>query len=184
VKKIINLFGGPGIGKSTTAALLYAISKQRHINAELVREYIKNWIWEGRKIQDGDQIYIAAKQSRLERICFKDADLIVTDSPLMLGEFYEKKHDVNYPVVEHIIKKQEEIAKSMGWSYTNVLLHRSDNPYNPIGRIHSEQEAHECDKEILQMLEDKGVEITHVSVGPKVAETILESIIGTNNESI
>ena len=45
---VINLYGGPGTGKSTTAAHVFALLKQRDVNAELVREYAKDIVWEGR----------------------------------------------------------------------------------------------------------------------------------------
>ncbi len=45
---IINLYGGPGAGKSTSAAYLYYLLKCQQENVELVREYVKKWAWENR----------------------------------------------------------------------------------------------------------------------------------------
>ena len=39
--KVINLWGGPGCGKSTTAAGLFSIMKMRGHKVELVTEYAK-----------------------------------------------------------------------------------------------------------------------------------------------
>ena len=52
--QIISLHSGPGTGKSTSAAQLFAELKQRHCSVELVREYVKKWAWEGRKISGFD----------------------------------------------------------------------------------------------------------------------------------
>ena len=43
---VINLFGGPGCGKSTIAAELFAILKKQGYEVELVTEYAKDKVWE------------------------------------------------------------------------------------------------------------------------------------------
>ena len=43
---VINLFGGPGCGKSTIAALLFGKLKQNGINCEMALEYAKDKVWE------------------------------------------------------------------------------------------------------------------------------------------
>ena len=68
MKVIVCLYGGPGTGKSTTGAALYARFKQADYNAEMNREYIKEWVWEGREVKPGDQTYFFAKQARKERL--------------------------------------------------------------------------------------------------------------------
>jgi tRNA uridine 5-carbamoylmethylation protein Kti12 len=94
MKRIICLWGGPGTGKTTTAASLFAELKKRGYNAELNREYIKDWVWEKRELIDGDQVYITAKQARKERIYMKQGlDFIITDSPLSLTTFYGNIYD-------------------------------------------------------------------------------------------
>lgn len=46
--RVITLWGGPGSGKSTMAAEIYARLKRQLCNVEMVREYVKGWAWEGR----------------------------------------------------------------------------------------------------------------------------------------
>lgn len=60
--KIINLFGGPGVGKSTLAATTFAHMKQEGYSVELVTEYAKQLTWEGRTNALSNQIYVFAKQ--------------------------------------------------------------------------------------------------------------------------
>ena len=79
MKKIVCLYGGPGSGKSTTCAGLFYKLKLLGYNGEMLREYVKDWVWEGRKIHPGDQPYFFAKQSRKERIYVNnDLDFIVS----------------------------------------------------------------------------------------------------------
>lgn len=175
MKKIVYLYGGPGTGKSTTAAHLFALAKQDGINAELVSEYIKGWVWEGREIKQGDQIYIAAKQSRKERVCFDAVDLIVSDSPMYLSQFYEEKYDDTHSVSKHIIKKHMELADRAGFEFIHVFLNRK-KVYNPKGRYQNEAEAIVCDKEIKELLISEGLDFISVDADNDAAAGILNFI--------
>lgn len=177
MKKIVYLYGGPGTGKSTTAAHLFALAKQDGINAELVREYIKDWVWEGREVRPGDQPYIASKQSRKERICFGSVDLIVSDSPMYLGQFYEEKYDDSYHVVKHIIAKHMEFAAMDGYEFVHVFLKRLKG-YNPLGRYHNEAEAIECDSEIRDLLIRESIKFIDIDADAHAAQKILDIIKG------
>jgi len=42
---IVDFFAGPGAGKSTTAADVFAKLKWRGVNAELIGEYAKDLTW-------------------------------------------------------------------------------------------------------------------------------------------
>ena len=42
---IINLIGGPGIGKTTIASMLFANMKLQKKSVEFVQEYAKNLVW-------------------------------------------------------------------------------------------------------------------------------------------
>src|SRR4051812_46140966 len=88
--KVINLFGGSGLGKSTTAAGLFYEMKLRGIHCELIREYVKQWAWDGTKIGPMDQVYIFGKQAEAESRIYGKVDIAVTDSPLLLSPIYEQ----------------------------------------------------------------------------------------------
>lgn len=55
---IINICGGPGIGKSATAAKLFAKLKEGGVNAGLVTEYVKQWAWEYRAPFNYSQFFV------------------------------------------------------------------------------------------------------------------------------
>ena len=85
---VINLFGAPGAGKSTGAAIVFSKLKMMGINAELVTEFAKDKTWEHNATALGCQEYVFGKQSyRLAR-CKEDVDVIITDSPLPLSILY------------------------------------------------------------------------------------------------
>ena len=88
---IINLYCGPGGGKSTTSAFLFYLLKSSGLNAEMVREYVKEWAWEGRVPSAFDQIYLLGKQVRKESMLLGKVDYVVTDCPVLIGSLYAQK---------------------------------------------------------------------------------------------
>lgn len=77
----INLFGGPGTGKSTAAASLFAEMKKKGMDVELVTEVAKDFVWEERQKTLEIQPYITVKQYRnLFRLKGK-VDYVITDAP-------------------------------------------------------------------------------------------------------
>ena len=62
---LINLFGGPGIGKTVLSADLFSILSKLGHNTELILEYAKSCYYENRmNILKEDQLYLLAKQHR------------------------------------------------------------------------------------------------------------------------
>lgn len=143
---IINVYGGPSIGKSSTASFMYYLLKSRGLNAELVREYVKNWAWEKRNIGPYDQFYFMGKQSHYESALYGKVDWIVTDSPLMLCATYAARY--NTPPVANGIKeavlsfyKQCDLDN---YRHHHIVLQRS-RPYVQAGRFETEAQAQEID---------------------------------------
>lgn len=150
--KVINLFGEPSVGKSTTAAGLFFLMKQKGFNVELINEYAKQCVWEDRIKTLDDQLYITAKQNhQLERLRGK-VEFVITDSPLILGILYSRSSN-QFPSFHKLIK---EVFDS--YENTNILLKRS-KPYNPIGRMQNEKQAAEV-RELLINLK-KALKIEH-----------------------
>ena len=56
-----NLFGSPGSGKSTMAALVFSRLKMLNINCELVTEFAKDKVWENNNTALANQLYVFAK---------------------------------------------------------------------------------------------------------------------------
>jgi nicotinamide riboside kinase len=182
MKKIICLYGGPGSGKSTTAAGLFYHLKMMGYNCELNREYVKDWVWEGRKYDDGDQTYFFAKQSRKERILIRNGlDFIITDSPLILTHFYGLKYDwleQNFNTSEIMLKHHHAYCKKYGYTIEHFILERNKG-YNPAGRNQNEEEAKQFDLEIRDLLDSKSIKYTIVR--GETVHQILEKL-GLNAE--
>ena len=85
---IVNLFGGPSIGKSTTAAGVFTLLKMNDVNAELVTEFAKDLTWEDRQLALNNQYYVWAKQyHKLHRV-IDQVDIVITDGPLIFSLIY------------------------------------------------------------------------------------------------
>jgi nicotinamide riboside kinase len=147
---VINLFGAPGSGKSTLAADLFSEMKKHDYQVEMVREWVKLWAWEGKQIDYADQVIVFGNQVHEETSLYGKADVIITDSPLILSAFYEA---VNYKS-HHLLAAAENImrlAKLDNVEYWNLLVKR-DWPYQANGRFQTEEEAKVLEKKMVQFL--------------------------------
>lgn len=166
IKRIICLYGGPGSGKSTTCAGLFYLLKSHGFDAEMNREYVKNWVWEERNIQNGDQTYFFSKMARNERIFMKNnLQFIITDSPLVLTHYYGLRYDKfeqlsNTSLV--MLKHHHVACKELGYKVEHYFIARKKE-YNPNGRLQTLKEAQQIDDELKGFLTDLG--ITYKTVG-------------------
>jgi nicotinamide riboside kinase len=180
MKKIICLWGGPGTGKSLVCAGLYRHFKSLHLNVEMNREYIKDWVWEGREILPGDQIYITAKQARKEVLYMrKNMDIIITDSPLALTTYYGNlydKYEKDGNACKAIVKQHHMICKDLGYKIDHFFLNRT-KPYNPVGRLQDEKTALEYDKKIKIFLDEYPINYKTVICDDEVENSITKLIL-------
>lgn len=176
---IINLVCGPGGGKSTSAAYLFADLKSRNFNAELVREYAKDWAWERRGINTYDQFYLTGKQIRKESMLYGKVDYIVTDAPVMLCYFYANEYSP--PEVKlaskYMVQGFYNQARADGHQHHFVYLKRS-KPYNPAGRFQDEEEARKLDDRMRVTVEAmSGGEMPVIETSQEALAWYLEDLL-------
>jgi hypothetical protein len=149
---VINLFGGSGCGKSTTAASLFSRMKLAGTHVELVREYVKYWAWNDRKIREWDQLYLLGKQSAYESMLYGKVDYIVTDSPILLaGVYQEFRSNGEDSYVSNAAQAFMAHAEEQGVTYKNFFLKRN-KPFDPRGRYETENQAKEVDRFVYDYL--------------------------------
>lgn len=162
---VINLFAGPGAGKSTTAAGLFYAMKKKDYSVELVTEYAKEKVWEGSQEVLADQVFLIANQNRrLERLRGK-VEWVVTDSPLLLGKYYGQHFGI-HPEIEG------RLAVDLFNTYNNVnIFIERTKAYRKLGRLGGEEKAKQHDVNIRSMLDSSGVHyITHKDTANIVQE--------------
>jgi ABC-type dipeptide/oligopeptide/nickel transport system ATPase subunit len=142
---IVNLYGGPGTGKSTVAAGVFSLLKQ---NCELVTEYAKDKVWEEHYKVFDNQLYVFARQyQRVFRLLGK-VDCIITDSPLLLSLHYGTGCSALFRELVF------ETYKSLDNLDIFLTRHKA---YNPHGRMQTEEQAKQIDDALLKMLESRQV---------------------------
>lgn len=146
---VINLFGGPGTGKSTGAAYIFSQLKLKGYDCELVTEFAKDKVWENNKEVFKNQFYITGKQSFKISRCNGKVDIIITDSPILLGAIYEDSKKFKAAVLEEFNKYRN----------LNFFIIRQKE-YNPNGRNQTEEEAKLIDEKILNYLNENKVNHT------------------------
>ena len=150
---VVNLFAGPGSGKSTTCAGVFAKLKLAGVNCEMALEYAKDKVWEeSNKVLD-DQIYVFGKQlHRIFRLKDK-VDVVITDSPILLSIIYDKTGNKYF---SDLVLNQFN-----NFDNRNYFIERT-TVYNPKGRLQTEDEAKEIDKVLLDLLKDCNIEYDSV----------------------
>lgn len=141
----LNLIAGPGRGKSTLAASLFSEFKNNSkLTVELITEFVKPWAYMGRRPKGFDQVFITASQMHAESIPLDaGVDLVITDSPLILGGYYASPN--LQPLIFDLANKFEESYPSI-----NIVINWN-KPYTQIGRFQSESEADQVHKELLNI---------------------------------
>lgn len=163
---VINLYAGPGAGKSTIASDTFALLKWKNVNVELVSEYAKAVTWEGRHTILQDQLYILAKQNRMLERLRTQVDYAITDSPLFLNRVYSGDYYPSTfgPFVNDLYNSYDNL---------NIFLER-EKPYHKVGRNQTEDEARELDKKIKDLLIQSGQEFKLIKADDQAKFRILE----------
>ncbi len=174
--KIINLFGGPGIGKSTQAAGLYYEMKKLNYNVEMPYEFPKLLAWDKSYEMVKDQLYVLANQHRNIARLYGQVDYIIVDSPIMLSLVYKDRYsnDLDYPS-SFYREKFDEFVIDLHKQYNslNVVLERDDSMFQRDGRFQDLEESKEIDIDITTTLIKSGIEYHTVKVNDKSIDTIL-----------
>lgn len=156
---VVNIFGGPGTGKSTNAALTFGELKSQGYNVEMAHEYAKDLVWEGRNKAIGFQPYVIGKQMYRVHRLLGEVDAIITDSPVLFGLIYKERYIC--PEFDNFV-----VAQFKQWFTLNIFLVRDSeyHSYNPRGRFQTEEEAVAIDEKIKAMLKEHHIPYTSLVV--------------------
>lgn len=146
---VVNFIAGPGCGKSTISALIFAHLKLNHNVVEYVQEFAKQLVW----MKDdnlNNQYYVSSQQSKLFTQMEGLVEFIVTDGPIIQGLYYNLFNRDNTSDV----KKTEELIlnKYHHFLNINIFLERGEFPYETQGRQQTEQQAREIDVILKHLL--------------------------------
>lgn len=164
----INFFGGPGVGKSTTAlGLTFALKQIPGIVSEYIPEYAKECVWGDTTHTLDNQLYIAAKQHHRQFKVDNKVDFVVTDAPLLMQLYYGDALSKSY---KSLIKELHVSTPTV-----NILLTR--NPYikyESEGRLQNLEEASEIDTKLKAILDDEEIPYYTVESGEFAVTKVLD----------
>lgn len=164
---IVNLFGSPGTGKSTSACGLFFLMKTAGYSVELVTEFAKEKVWaEHHKTLAEESALIFSEQNhRLNRLRGK-VEYVITDSPLLLSLFYVPP---NFP------KSFAPFATDMFHSYNNLnFFLKRTKMYNPVGRMQTEEESDKISDKIRLFLDENDIIYTTVNANVEAPQIMFE----------
>lgn len=159
---VINLLGGSGLGKSTTASLVFGELKLRGELSELVREFVKEWAWSGKKVGPFGQSIIYGQQLERESSLYNKVEFIVTDSPLLLCPVYQKHYN-GHESIKHSVFSDMKLAAKQDVVHINFLLTRK-KPFDARGRYEDEKTAKTIDRKVEAFLDYHGIDYILVDV--------------------
>lgn len=165
---VVNLFAGPGSGKSSLCADIFAGLKWNGVNCEMALEFAKSKVWEGSVDVLHDQIYVFGKQQHELFSLRNKVDVIITDSPLLLSLIYYKGNSSHF--------KNLVVEEFNRYNNLNIFIKRIKK-YNPKGRLQTEKEARLIDSKILSLLSELKLPYDVVIGGSDTRDKIVKDIM-------
>lgn len=171
---VVNLFGGPCLGKSTLSAELFTILKKEGVEAVQVGEYVKECIQAGKREKLDNELFIFAEQARRlrELVESEEVDVAICDWPLLNAVVYDS---MNYPGEPEGFAGVVlgEFARYNNLNYRVMRL--EDMEYSTAGRVHTFVEAVKIDEKIHTML--KTANIKCLTINNASAELIVQAVM-------
>lgn len=172
---IVNMYGAPSSGKSTTATGVFSALKLNGVNAEYVSEVAKDFTWEKRDLALACQPYVFGKQLRNMFRLLDKVSVIITDSPMFLSAFYARKYQYDVVLTDKFVDFVYEQSKKYDTGL-NYLINRV-KPYNPIGRNQTEEEAKQIASEMKYMLKLFNIKFQDVDGNAETIKMITNDIL-------
>ena len=177
MSKVINLFGGPGIGKSSIASGLTYKLKKKHITCDNPYEFPKVLAWDENHSAIKDQLYVLANQHRGIVKSFGKVDYIILDSPILLSLVYRSVYKGSeYPATlyqsEHFDKLVLDIHNQ--YDCINIVLRRGGGVHNDKERYQSLEESQKLDYEIEKVLVKNKIPYVSVDVDNNTVKNIMK----------
>ena len=175
MSKLINLFGGPGIGKSSIAAGIFYKLKKKHVSCNNPYEFPKTLAWDNNIPAIKDQLYVFANQHRGIAQSYGKVDYIIIDSPILFSKIYHSYYTEGYPAEFYGDSFHKMILELHNkYDNINILLDRADGVHNDEERFQNYEESLMIDKLCKKVLEENNIPYHTVKVGKNTVKEILK----------
>ena len=177
MSKLINLFGGPGIGKSSIAAGIFYKLKKKHISCNNPYEFPKTLAWDNNIPAIKDQLYVFANQHRGIAQSYGKVDYIIIDSPILFSKIYHSYYTEGYPAEFYGDSFHKMILELHNkYDNINILLERAEGVHNEEERFQDYEESLVIDDLCKKILDEKNIPYHTVKVGKNTVKEILKLI--------
>ena len=155
-KLIINIFGAPGVGKSTLAKKLQEFMSK--YKPALVEEFATFLIKEGRENELENQTFVSSNQAKMLENGFKQSNLVISDSPIDLGIIYNNFNaNKNDKESSDYIFEVHNIVSNANTKYESIDIfikhdQESEKGYSMQDRVHTLQESKFLEEDISRYL--------------------------------
>ena len=179
MSKIVNLFGGPGVGKSSIAAGITYKLKKNHINCDQPYEFPKLLAWDDNHSAIQDQLYVLANQHRGIVKSYGKVDYIVLDSPILLSLTYRNYYKgTEYPSSLYGESFDKMVLDTFNqYDNINIVLERADGVHNNDERYQNLEQSKELDIVIENSLIDNNIPYHIIQVGENTVDEIIKLIL-------
>jgi hypothetical protein len=167
---IVNVFGGPGGGKTTLGAMLFTELKMRGADVEMDMELARQMIlMEHLSALDCQPYLFGVALYKLVQTA-KNTDVVIMDSPLLLNPIYDQQES---PALRALAVEWHERFRNL-----NVFVQRSRNSaHSMAGRVHDYHESLLLDERIRLFLEELGLPYITCAGGSPGIEQLADTII-------
>lgn len=149
---LVNLFGGPGAGKTTTALGLTYELKMMGFKAEYVHELAKDFAFLEDLSYFENQLSVTRKQAYLLNTrLVQNLDFVITDAPLAVGLVYGEMYGTIFNDEAEILGLARKHPNQI-----NIIKTRPKSvSFEQHGRYQTEQEANKVQAMIMELLVNK-----------------------------
>ena len=178
MSKIINIFGGPGIGKSSIAAGITYKLKKNHISCDQPYEFPKLLAWDDNHSAIQDQLYVLANQHRGIVKSYGKVDYIVLDSPIIISLTYRNYYKgTEYPSSLYCESFDKMVLDTFNqYDNINIVLDRADGVHNNDERYQNLEESKELDIVIENSLIENNIPFHKIKVNDDTVDDIMKLV--------
>lgn len=163
----VNLIAGPGAGKSTTASKVFSYLKDAGVDCELVREWVKESVWEDNQCVLSDEVLIFAEQNHLQHRLKGKVDVVITEAPLFLKMYYQPEEYNFRSLIKHVMDEYNNM---------NFFLKRIKE-FKSTGRMQTESQAKVIDAKLLELLDAFNMDYIPMTGNTVGAQAIAQLVI-------